>query len=636
MRNSLTRLHRDESAQVSFLAVAAALCFVGLLAMVMNTNDLVRERVRMQEVADTTALAAATWNARGMNLVSMINVLNSKLLTMTVLVNSLNKTLPIVRQVAVAQGAAFKACSGVPVAGVFCAVMAAVVQVQEKIIRVMEKVIKNIAKYTACKKLVWTVMDSLQTAAEGIRSSFPAIAVGSAVQVAQANGATFGVAINGGAITGGSPLSQTLNLPVTSDGYKTSDFCEAMKAGGPGYVMEGYSNDQGPMRLGKKIWDIVFIPFFNLLPHPIFYGFYSFYMSQIGCTPDAKSEDGSSETSFYDLPACRKYNATAKWERFSSRTGWVSSGGWTTDDFVAWQSLNEGEGDGPSDSDMDKFGDLDKYGEGSITPEDKPPPVRGPGYQALVSESNTDTQKVPCNAGNAASGYPINGGGIFGIGCIGDPDDCVSLRDHPDYTRYSGTTHTRNPGGLDAERTGVYFMKLEREQQDQDDGEGGTVRRYRYTTDVWVLADAGSAELEGDALDEYIQSQGGDSTKPGDGNDGADSKSCKNRIQPLLMDETENPDNRLRHIAMVYVELGSDKHPLPFWSNFYDSPPDRITAYAQAQTYNKLSQDMFTQDWRVRLEQANLLESALGSENGFSLQGDSNIASEFIGSVNNH
>ena len=102
------------------------------------------------------------------------------------------------------------------------------------------------------------------------------------------------------------------------------------------------------------------------------------------------------------------------------------------------------------------------------------------------------------------------------------------------------------------------------------------------------------------------------------------------------MDETENPDNRLRHIAMVYVELGSDKHPLPFWSNFYDSPPDRITAYAQAQTYNKLSQDMFTQDWRVRLEQANLLESALGSENGFSLQGDSNIASEFIGSVNNH
>lgn len=135
-------------------------------------------------------------------------------------------------------------------------------------------------------------------------------------------------------------------------------------------------------------------------------------------------------------------------------------------------------------------------------------------------------------------------------------------------------------------------MKLEREQQDQDDGEGGTVRRYRYTTDVWVLADAGSAELEGDALDEYIQSQGGDSTKPGDGNDGADSKSCKNRIQPLLMDETENPDNRLRHIAMVYVELGSDKHPLPFWSNFYDSPPDRITAYAQARTYNKLSNQL--------------------------------------------
>lgn len=52
--------------------------------------------------------------------------------------------------------------------------------------------------------------------------------------------------------------------------------------------------------------------------------------------------------------------------------------------------------------------------------------------------------------------------------------------------------------------------------------------------------------------------------------------------------------------------------------------------------YNKLSEDMFTQDWRVRLEQANLLESALSSEAGFSLEGGGNIATEFIESVNNH
>lgn len=632
MLSSLTRLHRDDKAQVSFLAVAAALCFVGLLAMVMNSNDIIRERMRIQEVADVTALSAATWNARGLNLVSMINVLNSKLLTMTVLVNSLNETLPIVKEIAVAQGAAFKACSGVPVAGAFCIAMAAVVKVQEVIIKGMEEVISAIAKYTACKKLVWTVMESLQSAAEGIRLSFPAIAVGSALQIAEENGATFGVAINGGAITGDAPIEQALVLPVTSENYATADFCDAMKSGGPGYVMEGYDNGQGPMRLGKSIWDIVFIPFFNLLPHPIFYGFYTFYMGQIGCDPDPQSdEQEESETTFFDLPTCRKYNSTAQWERFESSTGWVANGNWTTDDFVAWQSQSGDQGDGLSDSDADKFADLAKYGLGAPIPDDEEEPARGPGYNALESESNTKSESVSCREGDPDSGYPIEGGGLLGLGCLTNPEDCKLLRDHPDFTAYSGETHTANPVGLDAERTGVYYMKMERETDQTDDGE-----RYRYTIDVWVLAEAGSEALEGEELEEYVLSQGGGNPTPGDGNDKADSKSCKNVVQPLLIEEDGNATNRMRYIAMAYIELGSNGTRLPFWSRFFDSPPEVIAAYAQAQVYNKLSEDMFTQDWRVRLEQANLLESALSSEAGFSLEGGGNIATEFIESVNNH
>ena len=43
--------HREESAQISFLAVAGIVCFVGLLSMVINTNDVITERVHMQDVA---------------------------------------------------------------------------------------------------------------------------------------------------------------------------------------------------------------------------------------------------------------------------------------------------------------------------------------------------------------------------------------------------------------------------------------------------------------------------------------------------------------------------------------------------------------------------------------------------------
>ena len=104
--SALRRLHRDERAQVSFLAVAAALCFVGLFSMVMNTSDLLRHRIQVQEAADVTALTAATWHARGMNLVAMTNVINSKLLTVTVLSKALDPTFTAVLKIAKAQIAA--------------------------------------------------------------------------------------------------------------------------------------------------------------------------------------------------------------------------------------------------------------------------------------------------------------------------------------------------------------------------------------------------------------------------------------------------------------------------------------------------------------------------------------------------
>jgi hypothetical protein len=636
MSNALSRLHSDENAQVSFLAVAAAVCFVALLGMVMNSNDVVRERMRVQEVADVTALSAATWQARGMNIVSMINVLNSKILSMTVLVNSLNKTLPIVVKVATVQENAFRACSGVPFVGPFCAAMAAIVTVQKTIIQAMEKVIKSIAKITACKKAAWTIMEGLQKAAEGVRLSFPAIGTASAVAIASDNGASFGIALNGGLITGSA--TSALKLPVTSDGYKSSDFCSAMSSGGPGYVMEGYDNDQGPVRLGKKIWDIVFIPFFNLLPHPIFYGFYRFYMSQLGCTPDAQSDDNKSKTQFYDLEACREYNAGATWRLFYSRTDWVNQGGWDTDDFVAWTSLDEsGGGDGLSAEEQDKFGDLGKYGEGIPPSIPEPPLSRGPGYEALISESQLAKVGANCIDGNSGSGYPmLNEEGTAAImgGFCGSMmgGDCYSLRTHDKFTRYSGKTHTKNPSGLDAERTGIYFMRMDREDAQFDDGDGGTVTRYRYEIYVWALSSSGEKELSEEELEKYIDEQTGENSTPGNDNDDSDSQSCRNRVQPLLIDKNDNPENRMRYIAMVYTDIKP-----PFWSNFFSDPPTRVTAYAQAQVYNKLSEDMFTQDWRARLEHANLLESALSSENGFSLFGGTGgITSEFIGSVNNH
>lgn len=631
--NALQRLHQDDTAQVSFLAVAGALCFIALLAMVVNTSDIIKHRIHMQEVADVTSLSAANWNARGMNLVSMINVLNSKLLTMTVLVNSLDKTLPIVEKIAVVQRTAFQACSGVPFVGVFCAVMAAIVTVQENIIKAMKTVISKIAPHTRCKAgtTVFKVMGGLQKAAVGIQNSFPAIAIAESVNIASVNGATFGVSLSGGILTKPSSPADALKLPLVLGPKGTEDFCTAILAGGPGYVMEGYDNGQGPMRLGKKIWDIVFIPFFNLLPHPIFYGFYVSYMKQIGCPPDDPGDDSpDNATQFYDLKDCRKYSATATWTFVQADTGFIDDGSMTSDDFAPWQSQSAGQGEGPDMGDFDGLDGLDPSG-GGIGDAIIPPPTFGPGYNALVANDNETSSefKSGCIEGNSSSGYPSFAG--FGP---------ISLAG---FTHYNGK-HARSP--VD-EKTGMYYLKVDKEDREftvstgETDADGKDiteeVTRFKYETQVWVLSDSGKKKLSEDELDEFVKDKtGGTGSKPPP----LEPAGCRGLVKPLLIDELNNPQNRLRFISFVYKDLGGDAPtPLPFWSTFFNQPPTRITAYAQAQVYNELSEDMFTQDWRVRLEHANLLEKAItqstkpdGTDIGFG----AGVATDFIGSVNNH
>jgi hypothetical protein len=47
-----------------------------------------------------------------------------------------------------------------------------------------------------------------------------------------------------------------------------------------------------------------------------------------------------------------------------------------------------------------------------------------------------------------------------------------------------------------------------------------------------------------------------------------------------------------------------------FGASFLESPPDLYT-YAQVEVYNGVSEDTFTQDWRVHLSPASLVESPL-------------------------
>ena len=79
-----------ESGQVQFLFIFGALALASVAFLVLNTGELASRRIRLQNGADAAAHAAATWTARGLNLVSADNVSTTQLIALAVLIDSLD------------------------------------------------------------------------------------------------------------------------------------------------------------------------------------------------------------------------------------------------------------------------------------------------------------------------------------------------------------------------------------------------------------------------------------------------------------------------------------------------------------------------------------------------------------------
>lgn len=63
----------DESGHVGILMALAIFVVVGMLMMTWNTANLSKEKMRLQNAADSAALGFCTWQARGMNTVQNLN-----------------------------------------------------------------------------------------------------------------------------------------------------------------------------------------------------------------------------------------------------------------------------------------------------------------------------------------------------------------------------------------------------------------------------------------------------------------------------------------------------------------------------------------------------------------------------------
>jgi hypothetical protein len=638
----LLRLHRDDSAQISFLAVAGCLCFVALLSMVINTNEIVSDRVHMQDVADVTALSAASWTARGLNTISFVNVMNTKLISTAILLNALKDAIPVINSVGEVQQAIFNACSGVPFVGPFCAAAAVVVRVQLTALSALKSLVNPLAQsLSKCPNgTLWTIMEALAATATGVQKSFGAIGIAESVSIARANGADFGLVVNGALQDGNA--QDALFLPVVQKGF--DEHCDFLQKGGRGYEMQGYSENTGPLKVGKdRINANLMLPWITMFSRPIFSGMVVSHTLQVGCTPDPSDQNQKIKVLLKDLNECRQYGARAMWSHIFSTTRTVLAsdpeyGNLTLRDFVPWRPKRSHAGsrsadDANADEILGQIGDLNlPTGGGDVPSEAQQPLGKGNDLITEASERQRGRQEIRCSGGSGS--YPFYSGSnnevpgfLFCLGTL----DCRRITERSEFTWFN-SQHRE----VRTEEVGGYFIRVYKRTIEEDE----QPTRVQYSVEVVVLASAGETEMDQQQFVEYMaknrEQYGMDEV---DTSASQDSSGCTRKPDPWVLNKGTSQqermafDNKLRFIGVVYRDIDATNSPY-FWSRFFRESPPRLIAYGQAQVYNRLQEDTFTQDWRVRLERASLLEDLLKSGKLSSVGG--RLSGRLVEAVNNH
>ena len=182
--------HDDQGGQtIIFIAIVlfALICF---FALVVNVGHRVTAKVETQNAADAAVLTGAIWNARGLNIISVLNVGMTECLAFIIMFKAFDKTYIATQATLQANKAAAEACSAVPYIGIICKIWSACLQILENTtLKIAEKMNDLMKKLTEDDKGLWQVMKWIYYAEKGVKYSFNLIGALEANKIAELNGA---------------------------------------------------------------------------------------------------------------------------------------------------------------------------------------------------------------------------------------------------------------------------------------------------------------------------------------------------------------------------------------------------------------------------------------------------------------
>jgi len=520
MNRSIDRFrsfHRDDSAQIAFIMVFGAVAFVALLGLVVTTGDQASLKIQTQNAADAAAFSGGAWIARGLNLTSALNVMQTQLVGGAILLNAFSETLKISVPIVAAMCTGYTACSATVLGCIVCCVPAAITCYQAGILPGLSSWVEALAEVLAkCPNgIFWITARALEYVNGMIHHWFFLIALIEADDVAQANGANAAILLPGPVFHAALNLD-SIFLPTRKGAF--TDLCSPMTVGSPtrderGYFkLLAYPVGQGPYTLGKcRLWWATTLftgippvgwglfPILADMQHAMLCGGGSWGPSAVEITRQAKN-----------LAECERLRGVATWSRRQITTTLMPP-----TDACRWFATTFTRNSPPDESHPD-----------------------------VASIDDKGSTQWPCS---------------------------------------------RRPPGRRLREGEYCHLRRSWRVKVSDNPERW---EFRYLIEVWSLTSTEVTEEQ-------------ELGNPLGGSCGADMP------HPYLLSEEQD--------ALRFLVVAQHPNRRIFFSEpFLEKPPAMFT-YAQVEVYNGISPDTFTQDWRVRLERASLLErpfQALG-ESGF-------------------
>lgn len=248
LAGATARFHRNERGQAMFLGLFYVFLLAGLVFMVVNAGKKTNDKIAMQNAADAVAGTGGVWVARGMNTAAMCNVTQTQLMSMILMLDTMETVAPVAEQIIddllanINTSAHGSDPLNQPLLKDWMLVQNA--QMEQQVIRRFVAAINDVPVSDYCaydSGVLWQCCYVLQEMKEQMARIVPDMALRQAVELAEANGAEAAFFV---------PFYPELPiLPIDGTGMNFNRFERPMRDGdrvfAPHRDIDGYRRLQG-------------------------------------------------------------------------------------------------------------------------------------------------------------------------------------------------------------------------------------------------------------------------------------------------------------------------------------------------------------------------------------------------------